>query len=412
MTAPLAPPARKNPLARTRRPVQLPTRRSLAAAGLTRAAAEGRFALQCCATCGAVAYPPRDACPRCLSAELAYRDVADGGTVLSETTIHLPVGLWFRERAPWRTGLVKLDAGPVMVAHLHGDCRMGDRVRLRLMLDRAGAPAAFALPATDTPNMADDAQLREFTASPRHRRVLVTDATTATGAAMVRAMSRAGAATVHAGVAAEWRPFPGRDALAAIPGVEIVPLDVTDESSVARLAADIGGKTDILVNTAEHVRAGGMAGMRLTDLRDAMEVGAIGLARLASAFGPAMRGRGADGTGNAVAWVNLLSVYALVNWPAYGTWSAAQAAARSLAECLRAELRPGGIRVVNVFSGPLDTEWFQAVPPPKVSPAALAAAVREALETGLEDVYVGDVAKDIRARLEANPKAVERELAP
>jgi len=411
MSAPLQPPKRKDPLRRTRRPVPLPARRSRAAEGLTHAAAEGRFSLQACGECGTVTYPPRDACPRCLSADLTFRDVADGGTLVSATSVRLPVGLWFRERAPWRTGLVRLDAGPMMVAHLHGDCAEGGRVRMRLMLDRAGQAAAFALPPTDTPHMADDPQLREFTASPRFRRVLVTDGRSPVGAAVARAMSAAGATHVFVGIRDLWKPFPEREALAAIPNVALVLLDVTDERSVAAAAADLGGKTDILVNTAGHVRPGGLAGLRLADLRDAIDSDALGLARLAAAFGPAMRGRGADGTNNAVAWVNCLSVHARVNWPAYGAWSAAQAAALSLAECLRAELRPGGIRVVNVFSGPLDTEWFQAVPPPKVAPAALAAAIRDALERGLEDVYVGDVAKDIRDRLADNPKAVEREVA-
>lgn len=410
MTEPLARPKRKDPLRRTRRPIPLPTRRSRAAEGLTAAAAEGRFALQTCAECAAVTYPPRDICPRCLSGDLPFRDVPDGGTVVSSTTVRLPIGLWFRERAPWRTGLVKLDAGPVMVAHLHGECSEGGRVRMRLLLDRSGQAAAFALPPTDTPNMADDPQLREFTASPKFRRVLITDGRGPVGLAVARAMSAAGAARVFVGIRDRWKPFPERDALAAIGNVELVPLDVTDERSVAAAAADLGGKTDILVNTAAHVRPGGVAGARLTDLRDAMETDALGLARLAAAFGPAMAARGADGTNNAVAWVNCLSVHARVNWPAYGAWSAAQAAALSLAECLRAELRSGGIRVVNVFAGPLDTEWFQTVPPPKVAPAALADAIRDALERGLEDVHVGDVARDIRDRLAANPKAVEREL--
>ncbi|MBN9023584.1 MAG: SDR family oxidoreductase, partial [Rhizobiales bacterium] len=313
MSEPLAPPKRKNPLRRTRRPIPLPTRRSRTAEGLTAAAAEGRFALQACAECGAVTYPPRDACPRCLSAELAFRDVADGGTLVSATTVHLPIGLWFRERAPWRTGLVELDAGPVMVAHLHGDCAEGGRVRMRLLLDRGGQAAAFALPATDTPHMADDPQLREFTASPRHRRVLVTDGRGPVGLAVAKAMGAAGAAHVFVGIRDLWKPFPERDALAALPNVALVPLDVTDERSVAAAAADLGGKTDILVNTAAHVRPGGLAGMRIADLRDAMESDALGLARLAAAFGPAMAGRGADGTNNAVAWVNCLSVYARVN---------------------------------------------------------------------------------------------------
>jgi hypothetical protein len=45
-----------------------------------------------------------------------------------------------------------------------------------------------------------------------------------------------------------------------------------------------------------------------------------------------------------------------------------------------------------------------------VTPVALASAVLNALRRGLEDVFVGDVAEDIRARLSVNPKAVEREL--
>jgi len=411
MTAPLAPPPRKDPLRRTRQPVPLPARRSRAAEGLTRAAAEGRFMLQACPDCGTVTYPPRDACPRCLSAGLAFANVPDGGVLLAATTLHVPVGLWFRERAPWRTGLVRLDAGPTMVAHLHGDCTEGGRVRLRLMLDRAGQAAAFALPATDTPNMADDRQLREFTASPRFRRVLVTDGRSETGVAVARAMSAAGAHAVFVGVRERWKPFPEEAELAALRGVELVALDSTDERSVARLAADLGGKTDILVNTGGHVRPGGLADGRVAEFRDALERDAIGLARLAAAFGPALRWRGADRENAAVAWVNCLSVHALASWPAYGAWSAAQAAALSVAVCLRAELRPGGIRVMNVFAGPLDTDWFQAVPPPKLAPAALAAAVVDGLERGLEDVFVGDVALDIRDRLAANPKAVERELA-
>jgi hypothetical protein len=66
---------------------------------------------------------------------------------------------------------------------------------------------------------------------------------------------------------------------------------------------------------------------------------------------------------------------------------------------------------MNAFSGPLETEWFQAMPPPKVAPATLAEAVVDGLRRGLEEIYVGDVANDIRARLAANAKAVERELS-
>jgi hypothetical protein len=77
---------------------------------------------------------------------------------------------------------------------------------------------------------------------------------------------------------------------------------------------------------------------------------------------------------------------------------------------MRAELRPGGVRVLNAFFGPLETEWFQTVPPPKLAPTALAKAVVAALKNGNEDIFVGDIAWDLRERLKANPKALEREL--
>ncbi|MFM9883330.1 MAG: SDR family NAD(P)-dependent oxidoreductase, partial [Burkholderiales bacterium] len=131
----------------------------------------------------------------------------------------------------------------------------------------------------------------------------------------------------------------------------------------------------------------------------------------AQEFGPALRARAADGQSNAVAWVNLLSVYALANFPPHGTFSASKAAAYSLAQCLRAEMRSTGIRVINVFPGPIDHEWNQQIPPPKVTPQALATAIVRALKDGVEDVYPGDVAQEWLERWRDNPKALERELS-
>ena len=412
MTQPLPRPKRKNPLKKTRAPLSPHAARSRAAHGLTAAAAQGRFELQVCQDCKAVVYPARDACPACLSARLAFTPVANGGTVLAETTVRVATEPYFRERVPWRVGMVQLDVGPVVIAHLHGDVLEGRRARLVFKLDKGGAPVAMALPEKDTPNMADDPQWREMTCDPKFRRVLITDGRSAVGQAMAKAFSEGGASIVFVGIADGWKPFSGTEALAAIARVEIVPLDLTDTELVRELAEQNGGRVDIVVNTAEHVRPGGLIGRHgLTVAREEMDIRYLGLVRLAQAFGPAMAARGADGVNSAVAFVNLLSVHALVNWPAYGAYSATEAACLSAAQCLRAELRPGGVKVVNVFFGPLETDWFQTVPPPKVAPAALANAVVDALKKGLEDVFVGDVAEDIRARLAVNPKAVEREIS-
>ena len=144
--------------------------------------------------------------------------------------------------------------------------------------------------------------------------------------------------------------------------------------------------------------------------REEMDIHYFGLLRLAGTFGPAMRARGADGAHGACAWVNIMSAYAQINNPAFGTYSASQAAAWSLAQCLRAELSPGGVRVVNAFLGPLDDEWHQMVPPPKLTPEMVAGRIIDALQKGREDMSIGAVAEEIADRLAENPKEIEREI--
>jgi NAD(P)-dependent dehydrogenase (short-subunit alcohol dehydrogenase family)/uncharacterized OB-fold protein len=413
MTRPLVRPPRKNPILRTRLPTLPPSSRSRVALGLTAAAARGRFELQVCRDCGAVQYPPREACRACLSPRLDWRAQDGRGDLVSETTLRHSHELFFRERMPWRLGLVKLDSGPLLVAHLHGDCAAPPaRVRVRAHLDRAGQAALVALPDKDTPHMADDRELRELTCDPKFRKVLVTDAKTALGQALVEALVAAGADLVWAGEAEAWKKPPGFERIKALPQVAVVPLDLTDSRSVKELAGEIGGRVDILINSADHHRNFGIAARDgIETARAEMDVNYFGLLRLAQEFAPALRARGADGQSSAVAWVNVLSVFALSNFPPHGTYSASKAAALSLAQCLRAELAPAGVRVINAFPGPIDDEWNQTLPPPKIAPARLAADIVAALRGGAEDVYPGDVAEDWLNRWRDNPKALERELA-
>ena len=411
MTQPLSPPPRKDPQKRTVSPTHPPEPRSRAALGLSAAAAEGRFALQECQECGAVQYPPRDACCSCLSVDLVWRDVPPTGELLAETTVRTSPNLYFRERAPWRTGLVKLDAGPVVICHLHGDVASRSRVTLWNRLDRSGQGVILAVPTDRTPNMEDDPQLRALTSDPKHRRVLITDARNSDAPALAQALETAGAEMIFVGEAESWRPNPNRPALEAIERLTMLPLDVTDTVSVRELAGEIGAKTDILINNARFIRPGGALGRSDTAFaRDEIEVNYLGLLRLAQAFGPTMCSRTADGVNSAVAWVNILPAYALVNASLYGCYAAACAAAHSLSQCLRAEFRASGLRVLNVFAGPTDDDWYQPLPPPKVLPTAIARSVLLGLRDGREDVYCGDVAKDLAERFRAGQKVLEREM--
>lgn len=413
MTMPLMRPKRKNPVLRTRQMNLPPWARSRVALGLTAAAAEGRFELQVCGDCQAVQYPPREACHRCVSARLHWRAQDGKGQLLSTTTLHHSNDLFFRERLPWRLGLVQLDAGPSLMVHVHGDVAIEpSRVRIGARLDRAGQAVLIAFPEQMESAMADDKMLREMTSDPKFRKVLVTDGKTESGQALVKALVAAGADIVWVGHAEPWIKLPGLETITSLPQVTMVPLDLTNGRSVTELAGEIGGKVDIVINNAELHRSFGIGGRRGTDVAKAeMEINYFGLLRLAQEFGPALKGRSADGETSATAWVNLLSIYALSNFPPHGTYSASKAAAYSLAQCLRAEMRGAGVRVVNVFPGPIDDEWNQNMPPPKVAPSALASAIVKALREGIEDVYPGDVAQEWLERWRDNPKVLERELA-
>ena len=415
MTEPLAKPARKNPLRRSQQINLPPGSRGRVALGLTAAAAEGRFALQVCADCTAVLYPPRENCPHCLGDRLSWREQTGKGRLIASTSLQHSNDLYFRERLPWRLGLVQLDAGPTLMVHLHGDLSEGANlpVRVTARLDRSGQAVLIALPEMEGENMSDDKMLREMASDPRQRKVLVTDGMSSLGQALVRQMVDAGAELIWVGHARPWtRHGSGLDGISALPQVALIDLDLSNERSVARWGAEIGGKVDILINNDELHRSHGIAARRGSGVaRAEMDINYFGLLRLAQAFGPALRARAADGVAHACAWVNLLSIYALCNFPPQGTFSASKAAALSLSQCLRAEMQGSGIRVLNVFPGPLDDEWNQNLPPPKLAPDVLAAAILRALRDGVEDIYPGEVAQDWLARWRESPKVLERELA-
>jgi NAD(P)-dependent dehydrogenase (short-subunit alcohol dehydrogenase family)/uncharacterized OB-fold protein len=411
MTNPLIAPLKKDPQKRTQVPVLPPITRSRAALGLGVMAAQGRFGLQVCAECQAIQYPPRDACVKCMSSELTWQDVDPSGTVMAETTIRVSPEPYFRERMPWRMGAVHLNAGPSLNCHLHGEVGRGDKVRMALKLDKAGQGVLIALPQEGSDVMQDDPVLRAMSSDPKHRRILISNARSPMALALTQALLKAGAAQVFLGEPEAWLAWRERTQFEGLKNVSILPLDVTDVSSIAKLAAEIGGKVDILINTASYVRPGGIMDNDTTFASHSFDVNALGLMRLAQGFGPAMTGRTQDGTNAAVAFVNILSVRALSPDSNYGAFGASQAAARSISQSLRAEFRDSGLRMMNVYIGPVEGDaWFQPLPPPKVTPNAVARSVVGGLVDGLEDVTCGDIARDVYARWQADALLLEREM--
>lgn len=392
----------RDPLARRKARHLSPAARSRAMHAMSARAAQGRFVLQVCASCSTATYPPRDACPVCWG-ELAWRDCPNGGRVLCETAIHASTDLYFRDHLPWRMGKVALDAGPVALVHLHRDLSPEDRVEVRLMMDRGGNAALFALPPDRGIDMTDP-QLREFVVPVTGKTVLVSDARSAIGLAVVKALHDAGAGLIVAGLTPPARQADAGNAVLALPGVQTVLLDITDQVSLSEALSRIPGPLDIVINTARHLRGGGLSqGGNIVEQRRALEVAAIGLMRLAQGATLMLAGRPHG------AFVDVVSSDALAGSAGQAGFAAAEAARLSLLQVLRHEMRSSGVRVLSVFTGPVEDEHHQTMPPPRVAPERLAAGIVDALLNGREQTCVGEVASDAMARWLADPALYVRE---
>lgn len=74
--------------------------------------------LQQCQECKTVQYPPREVCVSCLSDDLPWSEVDPAGTVQASTQLHHCLEPYFSARKPWLVGSIKLDCGPLVLAHL------------------------------------------------------------------------------------------------------------------------------------------------------------------------------------------------------------------------------------------------------------------------------------------------------
>lgn len=73
--------------------------------------AEGRLRYQQCARCASVQLIPRSLCSACQASELAWKESAALGRILSFTTVHRAPTPAFREEVPYVIAIVDIDEG-------------------------------------------------------------------------------------------------------------------------------------------------------------------------------------------------------------------------------------------------------------------------------------------------------------
>jgi short-subunit dehydrogenase len=232
--------------------------------------------------------------------------------------------------------------------------------------------------------------------------VLVTGANGGIGRAFVVELLKRGAAKIYLGA---------RDT-ASLRGLlaqsdKLVPLalDVTKSEQIehaAKAASDI----NLLINNAGMAAfTGAVTAKDLSGARREMEVNYFGMLALTQALShaPAFR------TGGAI--VNVLSFLALVTLPVAGTYSASKAAALALTRTLRAELKQRGVQVLGVLPVQVDTPLGAPLPEPKLTPAEVASATLDALESDEDEVFPGALSRGAAEAFKNDPATLQANMA-
>jgi short-subunit dehydrogenase len=136
-------------------------------------------------------------------------------------------------------------------------------------------------------------------------------------------------------------------------GFTALELDVTDSAALQALAERLaldGGGIDVLINNAGYGAIGALLDGGAETMRRQFETNVFAVVAVTRALLPALRIR--QGL-----VVNIGSVSGVLVTPFAGVYCASKAAVHALNEAMRMELKPLGVRVMEVQPGAIDTRF-------------------------------------------------------
>jgi len=183
--------------------------------------------------------------------------------------------------------------------------------------------------------------------------VIITGSSSGFGQLTTQTLAKAGHTVFATLRDAKGRNAPAAATLGAIPKVQVVELDVTQDAAVDQaidtIAQKTGGAIDVLVNNAGRFSMGIQEAFSVDEVKALFETNVFGPLRLNRAVLPHMRKRGSG------LIVNLSSIMGRFTLPTTGTYCATKYAVEALAEALRDEVKALGIDVVCIEPGAFPT---------------------------------------------------------
>jgi NAD(P)-dependent dehydrogenase (short-subunit alcohol dehydrogenase family) len=183
--------------------------------------------------------------------------------------------------------------------------------------------------------------------------------------------------------------------------VVAVAVDTTDHAAVDA-AAELAADTTLLINNAGAAAFAPGLTAPPDDVAREMAVNFGGTYKMVRAFAPVIERNG----GGAI--VNVLSMAGLAAIPPLAGYSASKAAAHSMTQAIRAELRPRGIGVHGVYPAGIGTEMLAHPSIPHSSPEEVAAGILAGVEADDEDIFPCALSRAEAEVWWADPKGLER----
>jgi NAD(P)-dependent dehydrogenase (short-subunit alcohol dehydrogenase family) len=221
--------------------------------------------------------------------------------------------------------------------------------------------------------------------------VLITGANRGIGAEFAKAALARGARRVYAAAR--------NPALITAAGLVPLKLDVMSDADVAAAARTCRDVT-LVVNNAGIARPGSLlTADAIGSARTHFETNVLGVLRMMRGFAPVLAANGGG------AFLNVLSAASWSNTGVLNAYAVSKAAAWSLTNGMRNELRGQNTQVLGMHMGFVDTEMARPFNAPKVSPQAVVAAAFDALEAGLSEILADERAQRVKHGLTADPPA-------